>query len=271
MTLLFTAPSFRPLSLTGAIMPNAYVQFFVSQTLTPAPVYSDADLVTPLGVEVTANAAGVFVPIYLDRTVTYRAQIYDEDDVLQLDVDPLGQFVDLAPGTVLMFFGTTVERDAAYPPSQWQVCDGTNGSPDLVGRFPKGVDSGEAAGDTGGAVGAVTSTSDGAHDHDAETGDFTLTEAEMPAHNHRLWGDTNNITTSTTGLGAAADAETVAGRTANVTQDWVENAGEDGHQLVEDAGSGGAHAHAIVTDGAHTHNVDVDPPFCSLWFVMRLP
>lgn len=271
MTLLFTAPTFRPLSIAGAIMPNAYVQFYLAGSTTPQDVYADAGLGTPLDNPVVADAAGVFPPIYLDRSVQYRAQIYNELGVLQVDVDPLGAFIDLPPGTVVMFFGTAVARAIAYPPAQWGVCDGTNGTPNMVGRFPKGVDSGEVAGDTGGAIGVVTSTSAGAHDHGAATGAHQLTAAEMPAHHHKLWGDTNAITTSTTGLGATADAETVAGRTANVTQSYIEGAGEDGHQLVEDSGGDGTHTHTIASQAAHSHDVDVDPPFCSLWFVMRLP
>lgn len=271
MTLLFTAPTFRPLSITGAILPNAYVQFYVSGSTTPTNVYADAALGTPLNNPVVADADGEFVPIYLDRRVRYRAQIYDENDVLLLDVDPLGTTVDFQPGTVVMFFGDTTERDAAYPPAEWGVCDGTNGTPDLVGRFPKGIDTGEQAGDTGGAVGTVTSTSAGAHDHGAATGAHQLTAAEMPTHHHKLWGDTNNITTSTTGLGATADAETVAGRTANVTQSYIEGAGEDGHQLVEDSGGDGTHTHTIASQAAHSHDVTVNPPFCALWFLMRLP
>jgi len=51
-------------------------------------------------------------------------------------------------------------------PSGWSLCDGTGGTPNLVGKFIKGASS---AGGTGGSA-----TTDG----------HTLTEAEMPSHTH---------------------------------------------------------------------------------------
>jgi prepilin-type N-terminal cleavage/methylation domain-containing protein len=52
----------------------------------------------------------------------------------------------LAVGSIIMWSGSI-----ASIPSGWQLCDGTNGTPDLRGRFILGVSSGENPGATGGS------------------------------------------------------------------------------------------------------------------------
>lgn len=61
-------------------------------------------------------------------------------------------------------------------PDGWQLCDGSNGTPDLRGMFIAGYDPNEPAQNAIGKTG-------GSHKH-------TLTEAEMPAHKHS--GSTNS-------------------------------------------------------------------------------
>lgn len=265
--LLFTAPTFRPLSLSGAIMPGAYVQFYEAGTTTPADVYADAALAIPLSNPVVANSDGEFPPIYLDRSVVYRAQIYDANDVLQLDVDPLGTSLDVQPGTILMFFGDETARDAAYPPSLWAVCDGTGGTPDLSGRVPVGMDTGLSPGDTGGSAAASTSAG-GDHDHGGTVSAESLTEEQMPTHHHRALADVQSASTEVVGLGNAG-AQSIGGRTALFSVDYVDDAGGSEEQVIEDAGDGDPHAHDIAESGTHTHTVSTMPPYCVLWFLMR--
>lgn len=52
----------------------------------------------------------------------------------------------LSIGAIIMWSGTL-----SSIPSGWQLCDGTNGTPDLRGRFIMGVSSGENPGATGGS------------------------------------------------------------------------------------------------------------------------
>ena len=68
-------------------------------------------------------------------------------------------------GGIIMWRGTT-------PPSGWQLCDGSNGTPDLRGRFVVciGGDNNYAVGDTGG-VDTVA-----------------LTQEQMPKHSHTVYG-----------------------------------------------------------------------------------
>ena len=68
-------------------------------------------------------------------------------------------------GGIIMWRGTT-------PPSGWQLCDGSNGTPDLRGRFVVCIGGGNnyAVGDTGGA----------------DT--VALTQEQMPKHSHTVYG-----------------------------------------------------------------------------------
>lgn len=266
---LFTNPVFRPLTISGAIMPGAYVQFYESGTTTPANVYADASLTTPLANPVVADANGQFSPIYLDRSVRYRAQLYNEDDELQWDIDPLGTPIDFQPGTIVMFFGDETERDAAYPPTEWAVCDGTNGTPDLVGRFPKGIDTGESAGDTGGSATATTDSA-GAHDHGGNVSEVILDETQMPVHSHKILdrGAGSGIADGT-GL---TSCQSLAGIRNVAEGSYIED-NSNGTPYIEPTGSNNpaGHDHDIDSDGAHTHDVATLPPYCCLWFLMRLP
>lgn len=154
-------------------------------------------------------------------------------------------------GAVIMWFGSL-----GSVPSGWQLCNGTNGTPDLRDRFIIGAGGAVALGVTGGS--GTTGEAAG------NTGSTALTQAQLPPHRHSLWGDTDSVTTATTGLGAG-NAETVAGRTANVTQSFVTNAGEDGSPLVSETGGGEGHTHTLA---AHTHTNT--PPYVGLYFIMKL-
>ncbi|QSS96575.1 phage baseplate protein [Psychroflexus sp. ALD_RP9] len=74
------------------------------------------------------------------------------------------------PQTVQMYFGSITDIEQG-----WQLCDGTNGTPDLSGRFVVGLDPND---DDYNEIGK----SGGSKRH-------TLTQAEMPQHNHS--GNTN--------------------------------------------------------------------------------
>lgn len=73
------------------------------------------------------------------------------------------QYVDkiIPSGIVVMWSGTVNNI-----PTGWALCDGTNGTPDLRGRFVLGTGGTYNPGDTGGAK------------------EVTLTVAQMPAHSH---------------------------------------------------------------------------------------
>lgn len=75
-------------------MSGAVWRFYESGTSTPQAVYADADLNTSLGVSVTADGAGKFVPIYLDATLSYRGVLKSSDGATTIfDIDPINSGV----------------------------------------------------------------------------------------------------------------------------------------------------------------------------------
>lgn len=264
---LFYSPQFRPLSISGDILPGAKLQFYESGTTTPADVYSDADLTTPLANPVVADSSGEFPPIYLDPAVTYRAILSDEDDVQLWDIDPLAPARDYPPGTILMFYGSEQELEAAYPPSLWQRLDGNNGAPDMRDRFPVCVSSTLSPGDTGGSASGTTSAA-GGHDHGGATSETVLTADNMPVHHHRLFVTNNNISSQGDGW-MKAGTRGIPGE--DVGPFAYREDSETGDQLVEDTGEADpdGHDHDITEESDHTHTVSTVPPYLALWFIMR--
>lgn len=85
---LFYLPNARQLSMSGAILPGWKLQFYVTNTTTPTPVYANGAMTTPLSNPVVADGAGEMVPIYMNPDVIYRVRLYTAADVLIDDVDP---------------------------------------------------------------------------------------------------------------------------------------------------------------------------------------
>jgi microcystin-dependent protein len=84
---------------------------------------------------------------------------------------------EIEPGFGLVPSGAILMWSGETPPSGWALCDGTNGTPDLRGRFIVGYDPSDSdyndTGNTGGEK------------------DHTLTTSEMPMHQHSYSGITN--------------------------------------------------------------------------------
>ena len=76
---LLSAPVLRATDANGEPISGALLQFFLTTTTTPTPVYTSASLGTPLSNPVEADGGGLFPPIFLDPTVTYRAQLQTRD------------------------------------------------------------------------------------------------------------------------------------------------------------------------------------------------
>jgi len=74
---------------TGLPVYNAKGYFYLTGTLTPEAVYSDAGLTTPHDVPVSTNANGVFPDIFLDPSVTYRFIIKRNSGTELYDIDPI--------------------------------------------------------------------------------------------------------------------------------------------------------------------------------------
>lgn len=273
---LFFDPRARPLSIAGAILPGAKLKFFVTLTTTPTPVYADAALAVSLGTTVTADENGQFPPIYLSPLVTYRVQMYDANDVLlpDGDVDPLCPKPDYPPGTVMWFYGDAAARDVAYPPALWQWLNGTNGTPDGRDRVPILAGGAYAAGDTGGSLLSATNAG-GDHTHGGNTGSTTLSAANMPTHNHRLYvRQSATLRGNTHGFGFANTAGLEGQIIDDAPYGYEDTAPQSGgNKLVEATGSGSptGHTHTIGASGTHTHTIGGGglPPYVGLWALMR--
>jgi hypothetical protein len=95
---LFNDPRAKPLSTTGQFQAGCYYCFFVTGGTTPANVYADGLLATPLSqptpgsvnpsAGTVSDSAGRFVAIYLNPAVIYRAQLYSAAGSLLEDTDP---------------------------------------------------------------------------------------------------------------------------------------------------------------------------------------
>lgn len=266
----------RPLSVGGEPMPGAVLKFFETTTLTPAAVYADAALTTPLGTEVEAEDDGHFPAIYLSPLTVYRAQLYDAEGILQPDgdVDPLCPPRDKGPGCVEWFLGTALARDAQYPPALWQVLDGTNGTPDGRDRFPIIAGGTYASGDTGGVLAAVTDAG-GDHNHGGVTGSTTLDATQMPIHNHRLYVRTSaHERGNTRGFGYAQTAGVEGQIIDDAPYGYLDVAPQSGgNKLIEATGAGvpAGHTHNVGASGSHTHTISGSgqPPFFAIWALMR--
>ena len=121
----------------------------------------------------------------------------------------------------------------------------------MRGRFP--LDGGLLGTDlTGGSTTATTDTK-GAHTHNITVNNHTLTEAEMPAHNHALTSvisadnDTGNWAEDAQGTNPVASAKPT-GTTG----------GDQGHN----------HTASSASNGGHNHEVDTLPPYYTIWFIM---
>lgn len=112
------APVFRAVDASGAPLPGAQLQFYLTGTTTPAGVYASASLGTALSNPVVADSGGLFAPIYVDPTVTYRAQLLNAAGTLIRDIDPVATPATIANGavTAAMLAGGAALSNLGYTP-----------------------------------------------------------------------------------------------------------------------------------------------------------
>ncbi len=191
---------------------------------------------------------------------------------------------DLLPqGVITMWSGTIA-------PAGWALCDGTNGTPDLRDRFIVAAGSTMTAGSSGGSntlslttspAGqtpiTVTIDTSGNHNHGGTAAATTLTEDQIPPHQHKSpYGEK-----STFGSGPF-------GNDGTGSNHFGSNGGTDNdnlYYLTSSTGGGQSHDHVINDDGDHIHgatattvpdhthaipSVDKRPAYYALAFIMKL-
>ncbi|MDR1452513.1 MAG: hypothetical protein LBJ25_00855 [Candidatus Margulisbacteria bacterium] len=218
--------------------------------------------------------------------------------------DDLLHLLFFPKGTILMFSGSeytelTNAAATAYK-DVWKLCDGQNGTPDLIDKFIR-------AGASSGGVGGSDSV--------------TLTAVNIPAHNHGL----SNVTVgagdhvhaiSGTAASEGGHMHTVSGNVdsggvhrhainmlnsngkhsgSNNNPSWdytastyyTETGGEHGHTFSNGVASGGGHTHPLsgtATGGSHSHTltgstdsssgtaspVGIVPSYYTLVYIMKV-
>jgi microcystin-dependent protein len=178
------------------------------------------------------------------------------DTALQTQINSLEQRINnegMPLGAIIMWSGSIDSNGnpiiGATADTNWHICDGTSGTPDLRNRFVVGAGAGYSIGSTGGASGV------------------TLTEAQIPDHDHDYSGTTSS-----------------GGKHSHTYYDLypsVDSAEHNGkHVGSEDCwdkkrttSSNGDHSHSysgtttsVGGDGSHENR----PPFYGLAFIMKV-
>lgn len=156
-----------------------------------------------------------------------------------------GHFVP--SGGIIMWSGSV-----ASIPAGWQLCNGTNGTPNLQDRFIVGAGSAYAVGATGG-VNAVT-----------------LTSAQIPAHTHTFSATTNESGNHTHATGVGGNFLVTGASTGT----GFSTGGAYFPTAVSPATAGaGNHAHTVSgttssvgLNGGHENR----PPYYALAYIMKL-
>lgn len=191
---------------------------------------------------------------------------------LQAAIDAIPAGVPI--GTIVDWWGNLGDI-----PAGWALCDGTNGTPDLRGRFTRGAgDTGyPTAHDTGGndthsPAGLVESG--GAHTHSGAVGDTTLTLTQIPPHEHGS-GVCDNVSNDVFNHSAIAANPTTANSIESNSADGIHEG-----KTTTVGGSGGVtqphnHGLGIDTDGVHVHafngtEADYLPPYYALCKIMKV-
>lgn len=132
-----------------------------------------------------ANVAA-YLPVYGGpigaSTITATTPAYNDNST---KVATTAFIHNLFPPGIIMMWNSTV----ASIPVGWQLCNGSNGTPDLRGQFIIGAGSGYTPGQTGGALGTS----------------FTLNTSNLPSHSHSYSGTVAVSGFTSTGTASISD------------------------------------------------------------------
>ena len=130
------------------------------------------------GNEIPDFGAQIFIPNGDDDThpnsMFYRTSLSDKWNSWQEVATKNDIISDCFVGKIEMFYGT-LDSTGKHPlvggsaRTNWQICDGTNGTPDLRGKFVRGASSSVALGTTGGSSDTETVDQD-SFDYSMSTG-----------------------------------------------------------------------------------------------------
>ena len=204
-------------------------------TLTP-------DLINiPIAELINVVTAGGLTPSKTEHDQVLRAiRIIVAEEV----AEAMDGVVSCPVGSVIFWNGTGTLNGV------WAVCDGSNGTPNLIDVFLRG---GWSVGATGGATSSTVTTTQAGGVAARRTGGTVLTVAQLARHKHPL-GD-----------------KIVSDRgSGGVIESYDKFA--TGPSETEEVGDNEAHDHEIDAVDPHDHNVTVPtvPPFYSLIPILRI-
>ncbi|RAX12947.1 tail fiber protein [Photorhabdus bodei] len=186
----------------------------------------------------------------------------------------------LPRGMIVMFSG-----DSA--PTGWAFCDGNNGTPDLRNRFVMCgndfSDKGKSyycAGGRGDEKKYFQNTTPTAVSVTVNVQNTTLTEAQIPSHNHMgsiPYCDTNGMETNYLNDFNVNKNNYIIDN-SSTSSIWMKYSTNFNNQIINypytfNTGRGQGHNHqatATVNPSSHNHSVDVVPPYYLLAFIMKL-
>lgn len=184
-------------------------------------------------------------------------------------------------------------------PAGFSICNGTNGTPDMRGKFVVGAGSTYTNLSTGGNDTQTTSSngshthtgsvsSAGSHDHGGYSGYHALTGAQVASHRH-VWMAGVNTSSSIGGAtqsvavqrvnGAYPDEYGIAtsganepniGRSSAPKNIWSGATTTDqSHRHAINTSGSHVHGVTLVASSNHTHTMDARPKFYALAYIMR--
>lgn len=210
-----------------------------------------------------------------------------DDDSNEVRVPTDGTRATAGGAKILVEGDTQFVREAAFEvgmimdwyglsancPAGWAICDGTNGTPDLRGKFVIGAGGTYDLDDTGGSETASGTTGDaGGHTPTGTVEDHTLTEAELPSHKHYI---AKNEKAS--GPQAATSALARETATGGDTEYNLRGASSTSYEAdifkSSPVGGGDPHDHNLTMDAVAAHNHDLSsigilPPYYALFKIM---
>ena len=149
-------------------------------------------------------------------------------------------------GMIMMWSGAS-----SAIPNGWKLCDGTDSTPDLRGRFIVGA---SAAGGGGYQVNATGGNES-----------ITLSTANLPAHTH----DDGTLSTNTTGSHTHSYTRSSGSSTFDNDEDHAARANSDTSSTT---GSNGDHSHTISGNTGSTGSgstIDIRPKYYALCYIMK--
>ena len=154
----------------------------VPDSIDPAGSVLISDLIgLQQGLSETLNSAKAYTDTGLagKANTTHTHAI---SDVTGLSAALASASSSLPTGCICLWSGTIISI-----PAGWQICDGTNGTPDLRDRFVMGAGGINPQRTPGGSQNRNLSTAlGGSHSHGGATGATTLTVSHLPAHAHSV-------------------------------------------------------------------------------------